>query len=102
MGPSSWITLLLLNWMVLRGGWTPTWTSTRQRMVTSRQRPWDTMQGGETTLWTETLHGALHASSPIITDIHFTYDMAANDLEGTSRRCSQERNTASHSREGAS
>jgi len=30
--------------------------------------------------------GALHASSPIITDIHFTYDMAASDLEGTFKK----------------
>merc|ERR1712177_114013 len=30
--------------------------------------------------------GALHAASPIITDIHFTYDMAASDLEGTFKK----------------
>merc|ERR1711979_177503 len=30
--------------------------------------------------------GALHAASPIVTDIHFTYDMAATDLEGTFKK----------------
>jgi len=30
--------------------------------------------------------GALHASSPIVTDMHFTYDLAAHDLEGTFKK----------------
>merc|ERR1711909_268935 len=28
----------------------------------------------------------LHASSPIVTDMHFTYDLAAHDLEGTFKK----------------
>merc|ERR1719342_697081 len=46
--------------------------------------------------------GALHASSPIITDIHFTSIWQPPISRVHSRRCSQERNTASHSREEAS
>merc|ERR1711962_680498 len=30
--------------------------------------------------------GVLHASSPIITDINFTYDMADSDFEGTFKK----------------